>query len=109
MVRCRARSARPESGRGVPSGWRQRAAGCGRTCTNKDRRFEGPMLAAIAILLFLIIALVVFAVFAAFDQRNAHARLLRERLAAIDQAQTRAPSEELAMLRDGLLSGIPAP
>jgi tight adherence protein B len=66
------------------------------------------MLAAIAILLFLIIALTVFAVFAAFDQRNAHARLLRERLSAIDQAQTRAPSEELAMLRDDLLSGIPA-
>ncbi|MGH9557343.1 MAG: type II secretion system F family protein, partial [Terriglobales bacterium] len=36
------------------------------------------------------------------------ARMLRDRLASLDRAQERAPSEELALLRDELLSEIPA-
>ncbi|HEX8811759.1 MAG TPA: type II secretion system F family protein, partial [Terracidiphilus sp.] len=42
------------------------------------------------------------------DQRSAQARLLRERLATVQQAAARAPSEELALLRDEMLSRIPA-
>jgi tight adherence protein B len=42
------------------------------------------------------------------DQRSAQARLLRERLAAVQEAAARAPSEELALLRDEMLSKIPA-
>jgi tight adherence protein B len=49
-----------------------------------------------------------FAVGSLFDQRNAQARLIRERLASVDKAAERAPSEELALLRDEMLSKIPA-
>jgi tight adherence protein B len=42
------------------------------------------------------------------DQRSAQARLLRERLATVQEAASRQPSEELALLRDEMLSRIPA-
>ena len=42
------------------------------------------------------------------DQRSAQARLLRERLATVQEAAARQPSEELALLRDEMLSKIPA-
>jgi tight adherence protein B len=42
------------------------------------------------------------------DQRSAQARLLRERLASVQEAAERAPNEELALLRDEMLSKIPA-
>ena len=42
------------------------------------------------------------------DQRNAQARLIKERLANEHKAPERAPEEELALLRDEQLSKIPA-
>jgi tight adherence protein B len=66
------------------------------------------MLAIIAILVFVAVALGVFVVASLMDQRSAQARLLRERLATVQEAAARAPAEELAFLRDEMLSKIPA-
>ena len=66
------------------------------------------MLTLIAILVFVVVALGVFAVASLLDQRSAQARLLRERLATVKEAAARQPSEELALLRDEMLSRIPA-
>jgi tight adherence protein B len=66
------------------------------------------MFALIAILVFVVVTLTAFAAVSLFDQRNARARLIRERLASVDKAATRAPSQELALLRDEMLSKIPA-
>jgi tight adherence protein B len=66
------------------------------------------MLAVIAILVFVVVALGVFVVASLLDQRSAQARLLRERLSTVQEAATRQPSEELALLRDEMLSKIPA-
>jgi tight adherence protein B len=66
------------------------------------------MLAIIAILVFVVVALGVFAVASLLDQRSAQARLLRERLATVQESAARQPSEELALLRDEMLSKIPA-
>jgi tight adherence protein B len=66
------------------------------------------MLAIIAILVFAVVAMGVFAVASLLDQRSAQARLLRERLATVQEAATQQPSEELALLRDEMLSRIPA-
>ena len=66
------------------------------------------MLALIAILVFVVVALSVFVVASLLDQRSAQARLLRERLATVQETATRQPSEELALLRDEMLSKIPA-
>jgi tight adherence protein B len=66
------------------------------------------MLAIIAILVFVAVALGVFVVASLMDQRSAQARLLRERLASVQESAARAPSEELALLRDEMLSKIPA-
>jgi tight adherence protein B len=66
------------------------------------------MLALIAILVFVVVALGVFVVASLMDQRSAQARLLRERLAAVQEAAARAPDEEHALLRDEMLSKIPA-
>jgi tight adherence protein B len=60
------------------------------------------------VLLFLALALGMFALLTSFDQRGDQARLIRERLAAVNTAAERNPSEELALLRDQLLSEIPA-
>jgi len=66
------------------------------------------MLTIIAILIFVVVALGVFVVASLMDQRSAQARLLRERLATVQEAASRQPSEELALLRDEMLSKIPA-
>jgi tight adherence protein B len=50
----------------------------------------------------------VFAAFSLVDQRNARARLLRDRLAAVQKAAEREPAEDLELLRDEVLSEIPA-
>jgi tight adherence protein B len=61
-----------------------------------------------AFLVFAMVALAVFAVGSFVDRRNAQARLLRERLASVQKAAERQPNEELALLRDEMLSRIPA-
>ncbi len=62
----------------------------------------------IAILAFVIVAAGVFAAFSLVDQRNARAHLLRDRLAAVQKAAEREPAEDLELLRDEVLSEIPA-
>lgn len=57
---------------------------------------------------FVLVAMLVFSLASGLDERTARARMLRDRLASLDRAQERAPSEELAILRDELLSEIPA-
>jgi tight adherence protein B len=62
----------------------------------------------ITIIVFFVVAAVAFVAGSLLDQRSARARLLRERLAAVQKAAEREPSEELALLRDEMLSEIPA-
>jgi len=66
------------------------------------------MTATIALVVFVVVTLVVFAIGVAFDQRSARARLLRERLEAVQKPAERQPNQKLALLRDELLSNIPA-
>jgi len=61
-----------------------------------------------AIFVFAVVAAAVFALITLIDQRNAQARLLRERLADERKTPERNPEEELALLRDEQLSRIPA-
>lgn len=60
------------------------------------------------LLLFLLLTIGLFALFFGFDDMGAQARTIRERLSAVDTAAKRNPSEQLALLRDDLLSEIPA-
>ena len=66
------------------------------------------VMALIAVVVFVLVAAGVFAVASLFDERRSHARLLRERLATVQKASEREPSEELLLLRDELMSDIPA-
>jgi tight adherence protein B len=65
------------------------------------------MLTIIAVVVFLLVALLVFAVGSFLDQRSAQARMLRDRLASVQKAEQQT-SEELALLRDEMMSKIPA-
>jgi tight adherence protein B len=66
------------------------------------------MLLGIVFGVFFLVIVTVFFVFAAAEDRSARARTLRSRLQSVDNAASRKPSEELALLRDELLSEIPA-
>ncbi len=66
------------------------------------------MLPLIAIIIFVAVALAVFAVGSLLDERSARARLIRERLSNVDKALEPSTGEELALLRDEMLSRIPA-
>jgi tight adherence protein B len=61
-----------------------------------------------ALAVLVIVAVATFAVAWLFDRRNSRARIIKDRLAAERKAPERAPEEELALLRDEQLSGIPA-
>jgi tight adherence protein B len=65
------------------------------------------MLFFIALLVFVIVTVAAFAGMSLLDQRKAQARTLRDRLATVDKTADRAPLE-LALLRDEMLSRIPA-
>jgi tight adherence protein B len=62
----------------------------------------------IALLVFVVVALATFAVASLLDERRAQARLIRDRLAAVQKAPERDPDQELALVRDEQLSKIPA-
>ncbi len=62
----------------------------------------------IAILAFVAVTVIAFAVGSLIDQRDARARLIRERLASVEKPAERAPGEDLALVRDEMLSKIPA-
>jgi tight adherence protein B len=66
------------------------------------------MPALIALVVFVVVALAAFGMGSIFDQRNAQARLIKERLANERKAPELAAEEELALLRDEQLSQIPA-
>lgn len=61
--------------------------------------------AAVPILVFVAVSCLAFAVGVLLDQRRARARLIRQRLAA---TQAEGPRETLALLRNEMLSRIPA-
>ncbi len=65
------------------------------------------MLTIIAVVVFLLVALLVFAIGSFLDQRNAQARMLRDRLATVQNAEQQS-TDELALLRDEMMSKIPA-
>ncbi len=62
----------------------------------------------IAIVVFIVVAAIAFAIGSMIDQRDARARLIRERLASVEKPAERAPGEDLALVRDEMLSKIPA-
>ncbi len=66
------------------------------------------MLLMLAVISFVLVFAGVFALASLLDERRSRARLLRERLATVHQATERQPTEELALLRDELMSEIPA-
>ncbi len=66
------------------------------------------MLGLIAIMAFVVVTMGAFAIGSLLDERNARARLMRDRLTSVQKAAERQPSEELALLRDEMLSEIPA-
>jgi len=61
----------------------------------------------IAVLVFVVVTLAVFAGMSLLDQRKAQARILRERLTTV-QKPTEQAAPDVALLRDELLSRIPA-
>ena len=65
------------------------------------------MVAIISILVFVVAVIIVFVVGLMLDQRSSRARLLRERLDDVQKAADRQPNEDLALLRDEMLSKIP--
>jgi len=66
------------------------------------------MLVLVGVIVFVLVAAGVFSVASLLDERRARARVLRERLSAEQLAADRQPNEEMALLRDELLSDIPA-
>jgi tight adherence protein B len=65
------------------------------------------MLFAIAVLVFVVVTLAAFAVISLLDQREAQARVLRDRLSTV-QKPDQQPVPDVALLRDEVLSRIPA-
>ncbi len=66
------------------------------------------MIAILAIIVFAAVAIGTFVLISLFDERNARARLLRERLASDTEPAQRAADPKLALVRDEMLSEIPA-
>jgi tight adherence protein B len=66
------------------------------------------MLPIIIVLVFVVVALGAFALGSFLDQRSSQARLLRERLSTVEKASEPQATSELALLRDEMLSRIPA-
>jgi len=66
------------------------------------------MPALIAILVFVVISLAGFVVLSLFDERKARARVLRDRLIDTQETVEQKAGEETALLRDEVLSEIPA-
>jgi tight adherence protein B len=66
------------------------------------------MLPIIIILVFVVVALGAFAVGSMLDQRSSQARLLRERLSSAEKPTEIQSTSDLALLRDEMLSRIPA-
>src|SRR5450759_703151 len=61
----------------------------------------------IALLVFVVVTLAAFAAMSLFDRRKAQARVLLDRLSTV-QKPTEQPAPDMALLRDEVLSRIPA-
>src|ERR1700758_3087012 len=66
------------------------------------------MPALIAILVFVVVALAGFVVLSLLDERKARSRVLRDRLIDSQETAEQKAGEETALLRDEMLSEIPA-
>ncbi|MGA9978267.1 MAG: type II secretion system F family protein [Candidatus Sulfotelmatobacter sp.] len=62
----------------------------------------------VALLVSVVVALGAFALVSLFDQRSSRARIIKDRLAAVQRTPDEPPVEEVALLRDEQLSQIPA-
>lgn len=62
----------------------------------------------IALFVSVVVALGAFALVSLFDQRSSRARIIKDRLAAVQRTPDQPPVEEVALLRDEQLSQIPA-
>src|SRR5580698_3683404 len=108
-------SRQPGSDPNSRTGSQPPVAGCAATCLKRRWKFEPSpdaagvktMLTIIALVVFVLVALLVFAVGSFLDQRSSQARMLRDRLASVQKAEQQT-SEELALLRDEMMSKIPA-
>ena len=56
----------------------------------------------------MVVALGVFVIASLLDERSSKARLLRERLSTVQKTPEREAGQELALLRDEVMSKIPA-
>ncbi len=65
------------------------------------------MALVLALLIFVAVTVIAFAVISLFDERTARARVLRDRLSNVDKSAEQ-PVPEAALLRDEMLSQIPA-
>jgi tight adherence protein B len=66
------------------------------------------MFILIALAVFVVVALAVFVIASLMDERSSKARLLRDRLSTVQKTPERDASQELALLRDEVMSKIPA-
>jgi tight adherence protein B len=66
------------------------------------------MFILIALAVFVVVALAVFVVASLMDERSSKARLLRDRLSTVQKTPERDAGQELALLRDEVMSKIPA-
>jgi len=66
------------------------------------------MFIVIALAVFVVVALAVFVVASLLDERSSKARLLRDRLSTVQKTAEHEPIQELALLRDEVMSKIPA-
>jgi tight adherence protein B len=65
------------------------------------------MQAMIAVLVFVVVSLGGFVIFSLLDERKSRARVLRDRLASAQETGESKPLEDVALLRDEMLSEIP--
>jgi tight adherence protein B len=70
--------------------------------------FPDRMFILIALAVFVVVALAVFVIASLMDERSSKARLLRERLSTVQKTPERDAGQELALLRDEVMSKIPA-
>ena len=111
-ARCEAYSAPPESVRNLPSAWRLAAVAFGQHCLNRGWRLAEEVLmpALIALLIFIVVSHRAASLsFSLLDERKSRARVLRDRLASTKRpAESQAAAKNIALLRDEMLSEIPA-
>ncbi|HMK22720.1 MAG TPA: hypothetical protein VK466_10325, partial [Terriglobales bacterium] len=62
----------------------------------------------IAFLVFVVVSVVGFVIFSLLDERKSRARVLKDRLSATEGGDQRKQFEDIALLRDEMLSEIPA-